>query len=285
MNAVNTSISIRNLLLRFRGRISLTLLLVIFDAIFNILFPLFIGFAINSLLEQSYRGVIALAALGVLTLIIGSFRRFYDTRVYSKIYVTIADEMVVNEQAKGSSVSIQSARAALLTEFVEFLENSMPEIVNSVLGIVGIIVIIATLQVQVFWACLGLLALMVLVYMVSARWNILFNKNYNDRLEERVHVLEAGNKKAIKQHFNALMRWNIRLSDLETSNYAIIWLGIIALLTFSTIVTVQAGVSNYGQVFSILTYVFQYVESVVMLPLFIQQALRLKEISGRLAES
>jgi hypothetical protein len=78
------------------------------------------------------------------------------------------------------------------------------------------------------------------------------------------------------------MRWNIKLSDLETANYFVIWLGIIGLLVFAPIAAVSSGVLNYGLVFSILMYVFQYIESLVSLPYFIQKVIRLQEISGRL---
>ena len=48
----------------------------------------------------------------------------------------------------------------------------------------------------------------------------------------------------------------------------LIWLGIIALLVYAPIVVINSGITNYGLVFSTLMYVFQYVESVVMLLVF-----------------
>ena len=38
----------------------------------------------------------------------------------------------------------------------------------------------------------------------------------------------------------------------------------------------------YGTVFAIVMYVFQFMESIASLPLYYQQWLRLREISGRL---
>ena len=42
---------------------------------------------------------------------------------------------------------------------------------------------------------------------------------------------------------------------------------------------------EYGAVFALVMYVFQFMESVMLLPLFYQQWLRLREISGRLARA
>ena len=85
----SSAVTLMGLFRRFKKRISLTLFLVLGEAILDILFPLFIGFAINGLLEKDYLGVTALAVLGILSLLVGSGRRFYDTRAYAGIYRTL----------------------------------------------------------------------------------------------------------------------------------------------------------------------------------------------------
>jgi len=80
------------------------------------------------------------------------------------------------------------------------------------------------------------------------------------------------------------MKWNIKLSDLETMNYFVIWAGVIAVFIYTPITVISAGVLSYGLVFSIIMYVFDYIGSIVSFPLFIQQAIRLKEISARFAK-
>ncbi len=276
------TITLWDIFRRFKKRISLTLFLVVAESLLDLLFPLLIGYAINGLLNQSYAGIAALGGLGVLTLLVGSGRRFYDTRAYASIYTTLSTEMVAREQDKKNSISMISARASLLTEFVEFMENSMPLIVTSVIGLVGILVIIFALNLSVFWASIALFALMILVYLLSGRRNFRYNKAYNDELENQVNSLSTQDMGVIGKHFKTVMHWNIKLSDLETINYALIWLGIIGLLVYAPIAVIGSGVTNYGLVFSVLIYVFQYVESMVSLPYFIQQVIRLQEISGRL---
>ena len=70
--APSPTITFQGLFRRFKKKISLTLLLVVAEASLDLLFPLFIGFTINSLLDQSYTGVAALAVLGILALLVGS---------------------------------------------------------------------------------------------------------------------------------------------------------------------------------------------------------------------
>ncbi|MBT3313058.1 MAG: hypothetical protein HN390_00455 [Anaerolineae bacterium] len=275
-----TTISIGGLLSRFKGKVSFTFFLVLFEAILDLLYPLFIGFAINDLLEKSYSGIYALAGLGILGLLIGSGRRFYDTRAYTSIYITLSEEMVLRERENKSSISKISARSSLLTEFVEFLENSVPTIVSSVIGVVGILIVVATLSIPVFWACTLLFLLMVLIYVFSGNKNFIYNKGYNNEIENMVNALSAEGTEAMRAHYKSLIGWNIKLSDLETWNYAALWTGIIGLLVYAPIAVINSGTTNYGAIFSILMYVFQFVEGLVSLPLFIQQIIRLQEISN-----
>ena len=192
--------------------------------------------------------------------------------------------MIENETKKDASVSRISARTGLLTEFVEFLENSMPEMITALISVVGILAIIATLNINVFFACLSLLGLIVLIYTLTGKFNYKLNANYNNQLEKQVDVLTAKDSIAIKSFYQELMRWNIKLSDLETMNYFVIWVGVIVVFIYTPITVIGAGLLSYGLVFSIIMYVFDYIGSIVSFPLFIQQAIRLKEISARLSK-
>ncbi len=150
------------------------------------------------------------------------------------------------------------------------------------MGVVGVLIIILGLNLTVFWTCIGLFVLMVAIYLLSGKLNYRFNEGYNNEIENQVTALTSQDLGIIHKHFKAITLWNIRLSDLETWNYAAIWLGIIAVLAYTPIVVIGSGAINYGLVFSILMYVFQYTESLLMLPFFIQQTIRLQEISVRL---
>lgn len=276
-------VSLKSIFLRFRWRISFTLSLVVIETLLELLYPLFIGWAINGLLENSYDGVILLAVLGVISVVMGSARRFYDTRIYAGIYQKITPEMVARERQRGQVTSTISARSHLLTEFVEFLENSLPEVIGAVVGLVGVMALVYTLNPQVFVACLMLLTLIMLLYMVTGGLNYRLNAGYNEELERQVVAIEQNNKSLLNRHYRLLMGWNIKLSDLETVNYFIIWTGVIALFLYTPVAAIGSGELNYGLVFSLMMYVFEFIERITNLPLYLQQMIRLKEISNRIS--
>ena len=274
--------SLRRLFHRFRFKILFTWSLVLLEAGLILLFPLFMGVAIDDYLSGSYSGLSLLAALGLLSLLVGAARRLYDTRVYSGIYTTIAPELVDREKKRDSSISVVSARTGLAAEFVEFLENIFPEIINSAIALGGTLLIILYLNLRIFTACMISTALIILIYALSSKKIYRWNGSYNEELERRVEVLSSGERGAIRLHFKKLMGWNIRLSDLETVNFSLSWLLLIGVLVYAIVAIIESGVTAHGKVLAILMYVFSYIESVTAMPLFYQQYVRLKEITHRL---
>lgn len=274
-------VSVGSLARRFRWRVAGTLTLVVLESVAFLLFPLALGWTIDGLIDDDYAGLIGLAALTTVALVIASARRFFDTRAYSSMYRTIATEMVEREQSAGSPVSTISARSTLLVEFVEFMEESMPMIIGSAISIGGTIIILFATDVGVGAAALGLIVLVAIVYAATARRNTSLHRGYNDELERQVHSIETASTPAIIGHFRSLMRWRVQLSDLETLNYAVIFVGVIALLIYAPVELVSDG-AQYGAVFASMVYVLQFIEDVLTAPLHLQQLIRLSEIGDRL---
>ena len=276
------SVSLRQLVVCFRWQIVCTWLLVVVEAALMLTFPLLLGIAIDGMHQQSYFGLYLLGGVGALTVLVGSARRFYDTRVYSRIYVAAGKQIVQQERERKANVSVISARITMARELVEFLESSLPGIVDCVIGLVGTLAMIWLLQARVFAGCLIGTAFIIAIYAVTQKTTYALNKGINHESEKQVHALSRGPMSAVSAHFANMMGWNIRLSDLETVNFALSWLVMILLLVYSVAATIQSGVTAQGTVLSILMYVFGYIESVAAIPLFYQQFVRLQEISHRL---
>lgn len=278
---IQPSISIRRLIQRFWKSVTLTWLMVMLEGLGFLIIPLIIGMAIDDLLVQSYTGIKILTVLCIVMVTVGSARRFYDTRAYSKIYRKVSNELIQKEKRRNASTSKISARSHLFTEFIEFLEFSIPEISHNLINLVGTLIIIGTLNPEILGVCLGAAGLAAVIYWISGRKIHRLNKGENDELERQVHCIEADDKKELDEHFKNLIRWKIRLSDLETINFTGVWVGLSAALISSVILLGTPGDAAVGTTISVIMYVFGFVESVVAFPLYYQQIVRLQEIAGR----
>ncbi|WP_420637044.1 ABC transporter six-transmembrane domain-containing protein [Candidatus Palauibacter sp.] len=268
------------LLKRFAGRFALTFSLVVLEAAGWILFPLVIGRAIDSVLSDSARGLYELAGLGIMTIVIAIVRRLVDSRAYARIYIRLGEEMVARDEE--SDTSTRTARLGMLREIVEFFENSLPSLINAVLGLAGTILILSALNFPVFVACLVVACATVTLYSLTGKLTTRYNEGLNDQYERQVDAVHSGDPRRLREHLRAMMRWNIRLSDLEAANFGINWVFMICLLVFAVGAAAEQTL-EYGVVFAVVMYVFQFVESMMGIPFYYQEWLRLREISGRLA--
>lgn len=273
--------TLKNIILPFKWQFSLTLFLVLTESALEVLFPLFIGLAIDDVLQNEYSWVIYLGLLGVASILIGGGRRFYDSRFYAKVYQKVGLEMTTQSKI---TTSKKTARLSMLGEVVEFFENSIPSIVISLIGLIGTLIIVVALNLKIFIGCVVVLLMVFLVYWLTSKKTIRFNAEYNNELERQVDVVTKNEVPSLKNHLRNLMKWNIKLSDLETINFSVAWMLMMGFLVLSIIWAVDNDDPQYGKVFALVMYVFQYIESVIVLPLFYQQWLRLQEITERLSK-
>lgn len=271
---------IKQLLFRFKKRFLFTLFLILAEVSLGILFPLFIGIAIDGAIQGSYTGALQLGGLGVLALIIGISRRVYDSRLYAKIFVEAGTQTISTIQKK--TTSIKTARLNMLEEVVEFMENSLPALIQNIVGLVGIIVIIAFLNIKIFWGGIITLILIFIIYLITEKRTLYFHQSYNNELEKQVDIITTNDPQKLSQHLHRTMHWNMKLSDLEAGNFSLSWLILMVLLVASIIIAIQDGIVQYGALFALIVYVFDLIESIMTLPLFYQHWIRLSEIIRRL---
>ncbi|MCG8639245.1 MAG: ABC transporter six-transmembrane domain-containing protein [Desulfobacterales bacterium] len=279
---MDRQITLNNLVKRFWKKTCFTWIFVLLEGMFLILIPLVIGWAVDDLLQNEIKGIIQLAALCFFLLIIGAGRRFYDTRIYSKIYRVVCSEMALREFRRKTSVSKISARTNLFTEFIEFLENSIPDIVNHLIGLLGTLIIIYFIEIKIFWLCISATFITGLIFFVSQSRMLKFYKGQNDEFENQVALISTKDTKKMKKHFKDLMLWNIRLSDLETINYSLTWIVLSTALIVSVFFAVSSGSTDVGHMITIVIYVFGFIESILTFPLYYQQMIRLHDIATRL---
>lgn len=266
----------------YRLRFTFTLVLILLEALLALLFPLFIGFSIDRAINGSFYGTIQLGILGLVALLVGVGRRVFDSRFYAKLYQDLGSRTVY--RLEKSTSSTKAARLGMIRELIEFLENSLPELVSNVIGLIGVVGIIATLNLNVFYGSLIVTVLVFLIYWFTSSKTIRLNKLSNDEYEKQVDVIAENDEESLSIHLKEMMKWNIKLSDLEAFNFSISWMIMIAFLAMSILISAGDGIVQYGALFSLIMYVFQYMENVINLPIFYQNWLRLKEIKERLEQ-
>lgn len=270
---------------RYALPISGTMALLFIENLAQAVTPLFLGRAIDGLIAETYTALWIFLGLSVAGLAVAILRRLYDTRVYARIYRQTASDVVEKENNKDAAVTRVTARANFVSEFVEFFEIYLPLALTSVFGLAGSVVMLAILSPPLALCAAVVGVAMALVFFVSSPRIRKLNTMLNDEMERQVDILTAREKAGVQNHFRALARWRIRLSDLEARNFGLVFFLTIALTGGAAYILVAVEQKSVGEVFAALTYVLQFSEAVVMLPYTYQQFLRTREISARLKDT
>jgi ABC-type multidrug transport system fused ATPase/permease subunit len=259
-----------------------TLVLLTGENIVMVVTPYLLGDAIDGLLAKNTRALWIFGLVSLAGLAIGISRRVYDTRAYGRIYREMATETISKELRHEAPVSQMTARANFVSEFVEYFEIMLPAALTSAVMLLGSIVMLGIISPVL---CLGTIAVSVavaLVFFLSKRRIANWNSGLNDEMEQQVDLLSRRDATLASSHFAAIVRWRIRLSDLEARNFGLTYLFAIALIVMAVYVLIAVDGKSAGQAFAALTYVLQFTDSMIILPYTYQEFLRTREIGMRL---
>src|SRR5262249_9162019 len=121
----------------YRRSILFTYALFNVENVLRVVQPTVLGLAVDDLLAGSGRGLGLLLGPHLARLLIGSWRRAYDTRTFTRIYADVASRVVLEQRAAGVPVSRVAARSALSRELVDFLERDVAVVVFGLYSLAG----------------------------------------------------------------------------------------------------------------------------------------------------
>jgi ABC-type multidrug transport system fused ATPase/permease subunit len=280
--STNLEKTLRQIFSKYRWSILLTYGLTLLENFFELLHPLTVGIAINGLLKQSYSSIIPFAIAWLVHALIGFFRQVYDTRVFSRICSNLVTSTVLEQMQQGMPLSQIAARSSLSRELVSFFERDIPEIMNSLFGFIGALIMLFTYDWQIGVYCLFLLIpLSVVNYVYSYKTRLLHQK-LNDQLECEVHTLSRQQPDVIRSHYSSLAKWRIQLSNAEAVTWGAFEIFIVGAFMAILIRTVTSLEAETGDVYAIISYAWNYRQSLDRVPFLVQQFTRLQDIGNRI---
>ena len=274
---------LRKLILKHRGQLVLTYLLFSLEMMGTLLRPFFLGEAVNDLMKGSYHGLIILSAVHVAWLIIGTIRHRFDTRTYSAIYTSLVTRFLSRRFGQ-KDISKLSAHSTLAREFVDFLEYDLIYVIETAYNLLGSLVLLFFYDKAIVLVCLGiLLPVTAISYFYGGKMKKL-NRVKNDELEKQVDIISTGNIHSIRQHYNNLRKWQIKISDQEAWNFGIMEIMVIVVIGISLLVSTKAQVPAVlvGDLIGIYNYILKFVSGLDTIPYTVQRLSSLTDITRRI---
>jgi ABC-type multidrug transport system fused ATPase/permease subunit len=275
---------LRQIMMQHRYRLVLTYILFSLEMLGNLMRPFFLGIAVNDLVKGSYNGLILLSAVHFGWLILGTIRHRLDTRTYSAIYTSLVTKFLARRYTQ-ADVSKLSAHSTLAREFVDFLEYDLAYVIEAVYSIFGSLILLFFYDTAVVLVCLSiLLPVMAFSYFYGKKMKRL-NRQKNDELEKQVDIISTGNSHLIRQHYNNLRNWQVRISDQEAWNFGVMEIMVMMVIGVSLLVTQKTtGITmQAGSLIGIYSYIQRFVSGLDTIPYTVQRISSLNDITRRIA--
>lgn len=274
---------LKKLMKKHRRQLLFTYILFSLEMLGNLLRPFFLGLAVNDLIKGSYHGLAVLCIVHAAWLIIGTIRHMYDTRTYSSIYTSLVTQFLARRFGK-TEVSKLSAHSTLAKEFVDFLEYDLVYVIEAAYNLLGSLILLMFYDMAVVGVCMAILLPVIgFSYFYGKKMNQL-NKQKNDELEKQVDIIATGNNHLIRQHYNNLRNWQIRISDKDAWNFGVIEIMIMLVIGTSLLVTRATTDSTLlaGSLIGIYNYILKFVSGLDTIPYTVQRLTALTDITRRI---
>ena len=244
-------------------------------------YPIFAGFAINAIMQGNTLNALIYALFVLVAWLVGAIRRRVDTQVFANIYAKLAVNVIMNEKQNAKDDSAIIARVALSREFVNFFEMHFPMFFTSVISIIGSAFMLIFVEPKVAVACFVVMTFFLIFLPRYIKKNDDLYLRLNDRLEKEAKVIGAFSKSTLDRHYDVVSKFRIAISNREAMSYFIIGVSA-ALLFLVAIMVLSSQQTNAGHIYSVMTYIWNFVISLDDSPKLIEEFSNLKDIGKRI---
>ncbi len=274
---------LKKLIVKHRGQLIITYLLFSVEMLGTLLRPFFLGEAVNDLIKGSYHGLIVLCGVHMAWLVIGTIRHRFDTRTYSAIYTSLVTRFLARHFGR-KDISKLSAHSTLAREFVDFLEYDLIYVIEAAYNLLGSLILLCFYDPAIVSVCFSILLPVTAISYFYGRKMRRLNKVKNDELEKQVDIISTGNIHTIRQHYNNLRKWQIKISDQEAMNFGIMELMVMIVIGISLLVSTKAHVPAIlvGDLIGIYNYILKFVSGLDTIPYTVQRLSSLTDITRRI---
>lgn len=274
---------LRSLMMKHKYQLIFTYSLFSLEMLGNLMRFYFFGEAINDLIKGSYSGLIVLSVVHLSYLVIGTIRHMYDTRTYSAIYTSLVTKFLSRRFSR-IEVSKLSAHSNLAREFVDFLEHDLVYVIEAAYNLLGSLILLFFYDKTVVLVCLAILIPVIVASYFYGKKMRRLNQHKNDELEKQVDIISTGNSMKIREHYNNLRKWQVRVSDKEAWNFGFMEILVLVVIGLSLIISKNMHNSTVlaGSLFGIYSYILKFASGLDTIPYTVQRLSSLSDITRRI---
>jgi len=273
--------------------VSLVVFFILLEYFTWILEPTFFGKLLDALIDKFYNDDLKMNYVLPLSLWIGIYllntlggalSRFFSGKVYSKIYVDIAEVVISSSTIKGYPPSRKLVRAELAKDYVIFLKDRLPEAIWQIFATFGAIVALYFYDWRIAATCFAVIFPIAFIYNGYRKNVVELQKDLHDNREDLYKLFEDQNAVAIRDYYHRLVMPQIKISKWNALDYTFTKLLMMVILVVVLFICVDVDKFSTGSIYAIVSYLWTFILSTDYLPGLMESITSLIELNGRLRQ-
>ena len=219
----------------------------------------------------------------MLNTLAGAMSRLSSGRVYSRIYASVASDVIISSQSKGLPIAKTLARTELAKEYIDFLKDRLPEVVWQFSASFGAMFAIFFYDWRIAVVCSLIILPMVYINRIYRRNVVLQKKYLHDNKEDMYQLLEEKNSSKIQEYYFSMVTPQTKIAKWNSIDYGII--KFLLMIIFVVVLFICVDVDNFttGRIYSIVAYLWTFIASTEYLPGLMESVAAVNELSSRSA--
>ena len=272
----------KQLLSQYKFKYLIILLLLVIETACHVVQFYLIGLSINMLLKGSKVGLYYLAAIFVFRYIVYLARELFNSKVYKSLYDALVLKILPSEYTKESRIDLIS-KSSVVFEFASFIKFDLVTSLQSILRLLFVFVMLFLMTKKVLLLCLITAVFMAIVFILRRKKIFELYSSFNKNWRGEPALILEGSKTQIVEHFKVLEAKEKEVVSLSWGHALFIELVTFVVLVLSLLILTQEFKGEeVGFFFSILYYVFAFMEVAFLLPFIYQKFVKIKTMDTAL---
>jgi ABC-type multidrug transport system fused ATPase/permease subunit len=269
---------------RYKYKIIASYALLVVSNFLMFLYPKILGNTIDKLIAGDYYYIINLALVFLGFVLTSLASNVYDTIVFSKIKKDISKEEIVKMYDNNIDDSTISGRYSMLDSIVSFFENDISILINFLLGSIGsLFIIFGVNHIMGFGLVFSSLIILCFSMYYSPKLSKLTIKR-NNLHEKQVSVINKRITFQLERFLLLNRKISIKFSNISSKYNMWIQVSVYFTVTALLFYYISCGNVTVGSTFSTYRYMFDFCNSVLMLPHLFITWMNLKDVLSRLSK-
>ena len=279
----------KEIAIKYKYSIALILLFVLIENVSFIIEPTFFGKLLDSLIDHFYDHekvdyiypLIIWIVVYLINVVGGTLHRLFNGSIYSKMYASIATNVVIESKSHGDQFSKMLVRAELVKEYIAFFKERLPEVMWQLSATAGAIIALFFYDYRIALVCLIVIIPIAFINNLNRKNVTLLQKDIHDNQEELFHLIESRDTSKITQFYQNTISPKTRIARWNAFGYSSVKVILVIIFVAVLFICVDVDKFTTGRIYSIVAYLWTFIASTDYLPELMESLASVKDLNVR----